>query len=128
MYAKVGMGARYLLGLLLVVFGLNGFFHFIPMPPMTPEGGAFLGALAKTGYMFPVIKVVEISFGLMLLSNRFVALGLVLFTPILLNIVLFHIFLDHGGIPMALAMVVFHGIVTHQHWGAYAGVLKAKQD
>lgn len=128
MYAKVGMGARYLLGLLFVVFGLNGFFNFIPMPPLSAEGGALLGAFAKSGYMFPLIKIVEISAGLAFLSNRFVPLGLVILTPILINIICFHIFLDMGGLPLALGLVVLHGIVTHQHWGAYSGVLKAKQD
>lgn len=97
---------RYLLGLIFFVFGLNGFLHFLPQPPMEGPAGAFAGALAATGYMFPLIKGVETVVGLMLLSNRFVPLALTLLAPISINIFLFHTVLTP---PNPIAFIVLLG-------------------
>jgi uncharacterized membrane protein YphA (DoxX/SURF4 family) len=70
--------ARLLLGGIFFVFGLNGFLGFLPQPPLSDAGGAFLGALAATGYMFPLIKGTEVVAGLLLLGNRFVPLAITL--------------------------------------------------
>jgi len=82
--------ARIFLGLIFFVFGLNGFLHFLPNPPLPDAAGAFMGALAKTGYMFPLIKGTEVLGGLLLLSGRLVPLGLLLLAPVIVNIVGFH--------------------------------------
>jgi len=98
-------GARIVLGLAFLVFGLNGFFGFLPMPEQPGAGGAFLGALAATGYMFPLIKGTEVLVGVLLLSNRFVPLALTLLAPVTVNIVAFHAFLDAPaslGLPLVL--------------------------
>ncbi len=95
------MVARILLGLMLVVFGLNGFLQFMPMPAMAAKAGEFIGALAKTGYIFPIIALVEIITGILLLINKYVALALVVLFPVLLNALLFHLFLDMAGIGAA---------------------------
>ena len=94
--------ARVVLGLLFAVFGLNGFLGFIPQPPHGGEAGAFLGALAATGYMFPLIKGTELIAGLLLLSNRAVPLALTLLAPVVVNIVAFHAFLE----PASLAIPI----------------------
>ena len=85
--------ARVLLGLIFFVFGLNGFLHFLPQPPLPSAAGAFLGALAGAGYMFPMIKSIEVAAGAMLLANRGVPLALVLLAPVVVNIVAFHLVL-----------------------------------
>ena len=82
--------ARIFLGLIFFVFGLNGFLHFLPNPPLPDAAGAFMGALAKTGYMFPLIKGTEVLGGLLLLSGRLVPLALLLLAPVIVNIVGFH--------------------------------------
>ena len=63
--SKLPTAARLFLGLIFTVFGLNGFLGFLPMPQPSAEGGAFLGALATTGYMFPLIKGTEVVAGLL---------------------------------------------------------------
>jgi len=93
--------ARVLLGLILLVFGLNNFLQFLPMPEMSAEAGEFMGALAKAGYFFPIIAIVEIIIGVLLLINKYTVLALVVLFPILLNAFLFHLFLDIGGIGIA---------------------------
>lgn len=73
--------ARLLLGLIFVVFGLNGFLNFLSMgPPPTGLAGQFIGALFASHY-YGVIAGLQIAGGLLLLVNRFVPLGLVLLGP-----------------------------------------------
>ncbi len=88
---------RILLGLLLLVGGLNKFVPVLPDPGHNEAGAAFLGALAATGYMFPIIGLVEIFSGAAFVAGRFVALAAVLLAPIAVNIVMFHVALDPSG-------------------------------
>lgn len=99
--------ARLLLGLIFVVFGLNGFLNFIPIPPHEGNAAAFMGGLAAAGYFFPLLKITEIVVGVALLANRFVPLALVVLAPITVNIVAFHS-LAPEGLPMALVIVALH--------------------
>ena len=98
--------ARLLLGAIFFIFGVNGFLHIVPIPPGPGAAGSFLGALAATGYMFPLIKSVEVVAGLMLLLGRYVPLGLVLLAPVIINILLFHVFLAPGGLVLALVLLL----------------------
>jgi putative oxidoreductase len=107
--------ARFLLGLIFVVFGLNFWFGFIPIPPF-PEGsqaGAFMGAMYLSGFL-KVVKVLEVVGGLLLLIGRFTNLALAILGPIIVNIAMFHVFLVGGGYAMPaligmLALIVLAG-------------------
>jgi uncharacterized membrane protein YphA (DoxX/SURF4 family) len=104
--------ARLLLGLIFVVFGLNMWFHFIPIPPL-PEGSpaaAFMGAIYMTGFL-TVVKVLEVAGGLLLLTGRYTNLALVLLGPVVVNIILFHVFLVGGGYAMPALLGVLSLIV-----------------
>jgi uncharacterized membrane protein YphA (DoxX/SURF4 family) len=120
--AKAPVAARVLLGLPLVVFGLNGFLHFIPMDPMTGAAGAFMGGLAAAPYFFPLLKATEIATGLLLLSGRLVPLALVILAPILIQIFAFHAFLA-GGVGLPLMLVALAGYLAYAYRDAYRGVL-----
>ena len=97
---------RVLLGLQFVVFGSNAFLKFIPMPEMHGQAGAFITALMSSGYMY-VIAVLQVLGGLcLLLGARFVPLGLTLLGPVIVNIVLYHVFLDPNGMPIAIIVSV----------------------
>ena len=112
--SHVPTAARLLLGLIFAVFGLNGFLHFLPMPPHEGAAGAFIGGLAAAGYFFPLLKATEIVAGLALLANRFVPLTLVILAPITINILGFHA-LAPEGLPMALLILLLHvGLAWHQ--------------
>ncbi len=97
--------ARVLLGLVFVVFGSNAFLHFIPMPPMQGQAGAFIGALINSCYIYP-IALLQVIGGLLLLIGRFIPLGLTLLGPVIVNIMLYHIFLDPSGLPMAIVISI----------------------
>ncbi|MEY2482923.1 MAG: putative oxidoreductase [Verrucomicrobiota bacterium] len=99
--------ARVLLGLVFVVFGSNAFFHFLgPVPEMQGQAGAFITALMSSGYIY-VIAMLQIVGGLcLLIGSRFVAPGLMLLGPVIVNIVLYHIFLDHMANPVAIVVAL----------------------
>jgi uncharacterized membrane protein YphA (DoxX/SURF4 family) len=111
--------ARIALGAGFVFFGLNGLLQFLPTPPVPPEAGAFLGALAATGYMFPLIKGTEIVAGLLLLTGRLVPFALVLLAPLLVNIVLFHGALAPSGVLPGLVLLALELAVAWAYRDAY---------
>lgn len=120
--------ARILLGLPLLVFGLNAFFNFIPQPEVAmPEGAmAFAGALMKSGYMMQLIGVTQLIVGVMLVTNRFVPLGLALFAPFIVNSVAFHIFLERSGLGMSLVFLAFELYLAWCYRAAYRPMLAAR--
>ncbi len=104
---KVNIAAQAILGLIFFVFGLNGFLHFIPNPEPPPDAAAFMGGLASAGYFFPVLKLVEIVGGLLLLIRKFPALALVLLAPVVVQILLYHVFLAPAPDGMVIAVLCF---------------------
>lgn len=117
--------ARILTGLSFLVFGLDGFLHFIPQPTSgVPQAAlAFGAALFQTGYMLPLIKGTEVAAGLLLLSNRFVPLALLLLAPVVVNIVAFHAFLAPDGTGIAWLHAAFVMYLAWAYRGAFAPVL-----
>ena len=122
--SKAIVAARIVLGLIFFVFGLNGFLGFIPQPPMEGGAAAFMGALAATGYMLPLIKGTEVVVGLLLLGNRYVPLALVLLAPVVVNIVAFHTVLAPPN-PVTFMIVGLLGFLAWAYRDSYRGVLAA---
>jgi putative oxidoreductase len=114
--------ARLLLGLIFVVFGLNGFLNFIPIGPM-PSGlaGQFLAALAQSHY-FHFVAAIQIIGGVLLLVNRFVPLALVILGPVIVNILSYHVFLNPIGIALALFVAILWLIVFYYHRQYFSGI------
>jgi len=110
---------RIVLGIMLVVFGSNNFLHFIPLPPPTGSAADFLNSLGATGYIFPVVGVLEVFIGVMLLVKKWMAFVLILLAPISINILLFHLFLDIPGVSAALLVVILNAILIYKHWKQY---------
>ena len=126
MAAKTILSARLLVGLVLFVFGLNGFLHFIPQPPPPQPALAFFGALFATGYMLPLIMGTQLLVGVLLLANRFVPLALVLIAPVIVNIVAFHVALAPAGLPLALVVLTLELVLAWSHREAFGLVLAAR--
>jgi uncharacterized membrane protein YphA (DoxX/SURF4 family) len=118
--------ARVLMGLMFFVFGLNGFLHFMPQPKMPDAPAAFFGALHNSGYMLPLIFVTQTLVGALLLVNRFVPLALALIAPVIVNIVLFHIFLAPSGFVMAGVVVVLELYLAWAYRGAFLPMLAVR--
>ena len=124
MNKRVALIARIFLGIIFLIFGLNGFFHIIPVPLPSEAGGVFMAALLDTGYFFVFLKLVEISCAIMLLSGLYVPLALLILSPIVINILLFHIFLDMGGLVMAVILFILTLIVAKAYESSFVEVLK----
>ena len=117
--------ARTLLGLIFAVFGSNAFLHFIPMSP-PPDGfaGDYMNALFMSHYFY-VVAVTQVAGGLIVLSGRFTALGLTLLAPVIVNILCYHIFLNHVGWQLASAVAALELFLLWRNRAAFAGLLKA---
>src|ERR1700712_5419061 len=115
--------ARSILGLIFLVFGLNFFLHFIPMPSPPPgKAGTFEGGLFASGYFFPFMKVIETVSGVFLLINRYTAFFLLLLLPITVNICLFHAFLAPSGLPLGGLMLVIHLFLGYAYFRYYRDI------
>jgi len=116
--------ARYLLGFIFFVFGLNGFLHFIPQPPLPPGPGAdFAAALFVSRYLV-VVLLLEIIPAVLLFTNRYVPLALVLLGPVIVNIFLFHAFMAPSGLPLALVVIVLWLLVAASVRSAFTGLFQ----
>lgn len=105
--------ATYLLALPFLVFGLNFFFHFIPMPPMEGDAANYIGILVGSGF-FAMLKVIEILLSLLLIFNFRRALALVLIAPISLNILFFELFIaGKPGIGVLLVALNLFLLITN---------------
>jgi putative oxidoreductase len=118
--------ARILLGLTFLVFGLNGFLNFIPQPPM-PDSPAtqFAGVLIASHYML-FISAVEVVCAILFLVNRYVPLALTLLGPILVNILLFHLFLQPPTILPGIVATLCWFLVFASHRAAFTGIFQAR--
>jgi len=116
--------ARSLLGLIFVVFGLNMFLHFIPLPPL-PEGPAqgFMTALFVSHYYY-VVGALQVVGGLLLFTSRWVPLGLALLGPVIVNIVCFHAFMAPAGLPMASVVSLLALFLLWRYRENFAGLVK----
>jgi putative oxidoreductase len=118
--------ARIILGCVFVVFGLNIFLQFLPMPPPpTGPAGDFAKVLFVSHYIY-VVGALQVVGGALCLAGRFVPLGLTLLGPVIVNILLFHILLNPVGLPIAIGVAVFALIVMWYHRAAFAGLVKCR--
>lgn len=118
--ARLATGSRLLLGLIFAVFGLNFFLHFLPQPGAPPAAVAFAGALFASGYVFPLIKTIEVVAGVLLLTRTAVPFALVVLAPIIVNIVAFHTLLAPAGLPLALVVLATELHLAWYHRRAFA--------
>jgi putative oxidoreductase len=115
--------ARYLLGLIFLVFGLNGFLHFIPMPPPPGVAGQFMGALSSSHYMV-LIYLLQVIGAILLIVGRYVPLALALLAPIIANIFCFHAFMAPSGLPLAIVAVILWLLAAYSVRSAFAGLFE----
>lgn len=79
----------------------------MPPPPDMPDNlKTLMSCMMATTYFFPLLKVTEILCGLLLLVGAFVPLALVILAPVVLNIFMVHLFMDHKGLPLAIFLVL----------------------
>mgnify|MGYP000005138752 FL=1 len=119
---------RIILGVILLVFGLNHFFQFMPMPQPPEPALNFMGALTATGFMWPLVGIVQLVSGIFLIIGRYVALGLVLFAPVALIILLYHLFLDPAGGLLGYITFILEVLLLYAYLEDYKPMLKQKTE
>ena len=122
--SKLATATRILMGLAFLVFGANGFLHFLPEPQLPERAGAFIGALVQSGYLMQLVKGTEVVAGLLLLTGIAVPLALVLLAPILVNIFLFHLTLAPEGLAPAVVLGACELVLARAHWASFRGLFR----
>ena len=106
---------------------MNGFLHFLPNSRMPGAAIHFLSALYATRYMLPLMFAAQVIGGVMLLAGIFVPLALVILAPMVVNIIFFHMFLDPGGLPLAIVVVSFEVFLAWRHNSAFAPLFRISE-
>src|ERR1700739_4107178 len=117
--------ARYLAGVIFLVFGLNGFLNFIPLPPPGGIAGQFMGGLYASAYL-GVIFAFQVIAGVLLLANRYVPLAVAVLAPVIVNILTFHALMAPSGLPLALFVAVFSTLIFVDVRAAFAGLFQSR--
>ena len=122
MNSKVFMVLRILLGVILLVFGLNKFLHFLPMPEMSADAGAFFAAIVSTK-TFVLVGLVEVVSGLSFIFNKYGALMAIILMSVSVNIILFHLFLNPEGIAPGTLVLILNAIMLYGYKDKYKDLL-----
>ena len=120
---------RVVLGVIFASAALSYFWMQIFGWPLLPvqiseQGLRFALSIVKTGYLWPLMKFINLTAGILLIANRAPAFALALLAPITVVIVWFQIFLNPLPIPLAtVAVVVICELLLLRAYAArYAGM------
>ena len=117
---------RTLMGLLFLFASIVVLFNLFPKPELTGAVKTFNEGLDATGYFMTVLKVTELLCGLAFVVGRFVPLAVVVIAPIIINIFLFHAFLDHTRLPIAIFLVLADLFLAYAYRSSYAPLFVAR--
>src|SRR5580658_9969159 len=117
--------ARYLAGVIFLVFGLNGFLNFIPLPPPAGIAGQFMGALYASHYLW-VIFAFQVVAAALLLANRYVPPAVAVLAPVIVNILVFHASMAPSGLPLALFAAILWAVVFVDVRPAFGGLFQSR--
>ena len=117
--------ARYLAGVIFLVFGLNGFLNFIPLPPPGGIAGQFMGALYASHYLW-VIFAFQLVAGVLLLVNRYVPFAVAVLAPVIVNILSFHVLMAPSGLPLAVFVALLWAVIFIDVRRAFAALFQPR--
>ena len=122
---NVSVIARYLVGAIFLVMGLNGFLNFIPLPPPPGVAGQFMGVLYVSHYLW-VIFAFQVIAGVLLVVNRYVPLAVAVLAPVIVNILVFHALMAPSGLPLALFVAALWAVIFVDVRPAFAGLFQPR--
>src|ERR1700721_4089830 len=117
--------ARYLAGVIFLIFGLNGFLNFIPLPPPSGVAGQFMGVMYASHYLW-VIFAFQVAATVLLLVNRYVPLAVAVLAPVIVNILVFHALMAPSGLPLPPLVAVLWAVIFVDVRPAFAGLFQAR--
>jgi uncharacterized membrane protein YphA (DoxX/SURF4 family) len=122
---KVEIIVRMVLGIVLVVFGLDKFLAFVPHGHvMTDELIAAYQGLLANKFILPTVGVVELIGGILLISRRYVILALMALAPIIYGILAFHFAVDLQGILPGVGVTALYIYLVVYRRKVFAEFLK----
>lgn len=120
MMKKIFFGLYVLMGLLFINGGLNKFFNYMPPPPDLPEAMVKdFGAIMEISWLMPLLGTAEILGGLLIIIPKTRALGTLVLFPVVVGILLTHIFVEASGLPIALVIVALMGKLIYDNRAKY---------
>ena len=128
MLAKIAIGARLLLGIVFLGFGVNGVLHLVPLPQGDGREALLIGGLAASGYFFPLLFWTYLLTGAALLSGRFVPLALTVLAPIIVNVICIHLFVSTTGLTFALLVAALEVYLAWIHRPAFRTLLAVRSE
>jgi hypothetical protein len=130
MKSKAILAARVILGLVFFGFGLNGLFDLFPLPPAQGAAAVFMNGLFATRYFFPLLFGTYVITGIALLVGQFVPLALTVLAPVIVNIVVMHLFLPASGAELFLAVLVtvLESFLAWSYRAAFRPLLRVRND
>jgi uncharacterized membrane protein YphA (DoxX/SURF4 family) len=117
MNSKLTMVLRIVLALVLLVFGANHFFGFMPSPTLPAD--SFIPHIIATGYLWQLIGLIEIIAGLLLILNKWKGFALVIMAPISVNIVLYHLTYDIANFGPGALVAVLNVLLIYANWDKF---------
>ena len=122
---RVAFICRILLGLLFVVFGANKWLHFARVPMPAGDAGVYYALLFRH-HIMAVVAAFEVAGGVLLLLNRFIALGLGLLAPVVVNIMMYHVLVDPSRVALGLIASSLEVLLLYAYRRAFSGLLATK--
>lgn len=123
---KIDTVIQILLGIFLLVMGLNKFFNFMPPPELPEAAGQLMQAFAASGYILKMVGVTELLCGLLLVIRRWSAMALLLLAPLSVNLILFHLVLAPSSIAMAAVVAIANLYLLFAYKSKYEPVLRPR--
>jgi uncharacterized membrane protein YphA (DoxX/SURF4 family) len=117
---------RVLMGLLFLFASIVVLFNLVPQPELTGNVKTFMDGVNATRYLMPLIKITELLCGIAFIAGRFVPLATVVIAPIIVNIFLFHAFVDTSGLPVAIFLVLANIFLAYAYRDKFKPLLEAK--
>ncbi|WVX81067.1 hypothetical protein R4Z09_28305 [Niallia oryzisoli] len=117
--------ARIFLGLVFLVAGINGYFVIFGQEPFIANSPEAM-KLFEFKYLLIVEKSLEIICSVLLLSNRFIPLSLTVLAPLITNIFLLHLFVDHSLLPLVTVLVIVYVYLLYQFRQNFKSIFEKK--
>ncbi len=122
----VAIIVRVLMGLLFLFASISVLFNLVQQPELTGKTKIFMDGVNASGYLLTLIKVTELLCGIAFVTGRFVPLASVVIAPVIINILLFHIFVDTSGLIVGVLLTAGNIFLAYANWEKYKPLLSAK--
>lgn len=130
MFSKIATTSRYILGIMFTVFGINTFVvlsngvGFIPVPSPPPALVTVMEGFMATGYLMPLIALLQLMSGLFFLSGFFINAGIIFLGPIIVNMLLIHVFIEPQRLILAILTTLLFLILIASRWSDFRSFIK----